>query len=155
MFKRVIPFLVAVFLFVSLAPMVSNAAEELNSDFNQVPIVNPEAKELTNNQQYETNLILPPGTDTWIMKAAAEDAAAKIPKKLKKSDDVVDLGKFKDKYGNTPVTKNSGEFKNGEWSIDKDTAGHTGYDGTVKKWKIKKNGNRIGSLNKDGKVIDG
>lgn len=61
-----------------------------------------------------------------------------IPKKLRKDGNTVDLGKFKDKNGNTPVNKNSGTFTNGRWSIDKDTAGHGG-----RKWKIKNNGKRV------------
>lgn len=46
----------------------------------------------------------------------------------------VDLGKFKDKHGNTPLNKNSGTFKNGRYEVEKDTAKHGG-----RKWKLKKN----------------
>jgi len=158
--KRVISSFViaAVLVFSGLSSTTSHAAEKeiekLNLDFNQAPIFNSQVEEVT-EPQYEARLILPPGIKYWVQKAEdAADAAAKIPKKLKKSDDVVDLDKFKDKYGNTPKTKSSGTFKNGEWTIDRDTAGHIGYDGSIKKWKIKKNGNRKGSLNKNGKVID-
>lgn len=71
-----------------------------------------------------------------------------IPSSLKKKNGNVDLGKFKDKHGNTPLNKHSGEFKNGRWSVEKDTAGHGG-----RKWKIKVGGQRIGSLDENGKVI--
>lgn len=71
-----------------------------------------------------------------------------IPKNLRKSSDTVDLGKFKDKNGNTPINKNSGKFSNGRWSIDKDTAGHGG-----RKWKVKHNGKRVVSLDSKGKII--
>ncbi|WP_044747356.1 hypothetical protein [Bacillus alveayuensis] len=57
------------------------------------------------------------------------------------------LGSFKDKHGNTPLTKNSGTFKNGKWS-EKETAGHGG-----RVWKLKKDGKRIASLDKNGKVL--
>lgn len=159
-FQRVISsfVIVAVLVFSGLSSSTSHAAEKeiekLNPDFNQAPVFNSQVEEVT-EPQYSARIILPPGIKYWAQKAAdAADASAKIPKKLKKSDDVVDLDKCKDKYGSTPKTKSSGVFKNGEWTIDKDTAGHIGYDGSLKKWKIKKNGKRIGSLNKNGKVID-
>ncbi|MCY8590185.1 MULTISPECIES: hypothetical protein [Bacillus] len=104
-----------------------------------------------------TKALVLPGV-TWSLKYMAkkdaEAAADSVPKKLKKSHDVVDLKKFKDKKGNTPVTKNSGTFKNGDWSIVKDTAGHIGYDGSKKKWKLYKGKNRKASLNGSGKIID-
>lgn len=97
----------------------------------------------------------------WVAASAeneAENALKEIPNKLKESgsDDTVDLGKFKDKNGRTPNDKNSGEFKStedGRFTVEKDTAGHTGYDGTTKMWKLFKNGKRIASLNKWGKVV--
>lgn len=73
---------------------------------------------------------------------------ATIPNSLKKSGNTVDLGKFKDKFGNTPLNKNSGTFSNGKWSVEKDTAGHGG-----RKWKIKNNGKRKASLDGKGKII--
>lgn len=73
---------------------------------------------------------------------------ASIPKHLRKDGNTVDLGKFKDKYGNTPLKKSSGTFKNGEWVIEKDTAGHGG-----RKWKIKKGTKRIGSLDGSGNIL--
>lgn len=71
-----------------------------------------------------------------------------IPKSLRKNGNTVDLGKFKDKHGNTPLNKNSGTFNNGKWSVEKDTAGHGG-----RKWKVKNNGKRKASLDGKGKII--
>lgn len=71
-----------------------------------------------------------------------------IPKSLLDSDGKVKLGSFKDKHGNTPLNKQSGTFKNGKWSVEKDTAGHGG-----RAWKLKKDGKRIASLDKNGKVL--
>ena len=71
-----------------------------------------------------------------------------IPKSLLDSNGYVELGSFKDKYGSTPLTKNSGTFKNGRWTIDKDTAGHS-----ERRWKLKKDGQRKASLDKNGKVV--
>lgn len=71
-----------------------------------------------------------------------------IPKSLLDSNGYVELGSFKDKYGSTPLTKNSGTFKNGRWTIDKDTAGHS-----ERRWKLKKDGQRKASLDKNGKVL--
>lgn len=99
----------------------------------------------------------------WIHKSSsssakdrADNAADKIPNKLKVDDKHVDLDDFVDKYGNTPKDKNSGTFRSKtdkRYTIEKDTAGHTGYDGTTKKWKINYNDKRFGSLNEEGKVI--
>ncbi|KIL48606.1 hypothetical protein KP77_22580 [Jeotgalibacillus alimentarius] len=85
-------------------------------------------------------------------KKAAEKAADTIPKNLKSSDMKVDLGKFKDKNGNTPKTKTSGTFTNGKWVITKDTAGHTGYNGSKKAWKIG-NPSRKASLDRSGNIV--
>lgn len=71
-----------------------------------------------------------------------------IPKSLLDSKGKVKLGSFKDKHGNTPLNKKSGTFKNGKWSVEKDTAGHGG-----RAWKLKKSGERIASLDKNGKVL--
>lgn len=91
----------------------------------------------------------------WVYQFAdATSASKKIPKSLKSGDMKVNLGKFKDKYGNTPKTKNSGSFKNGDWHIEKDNAGHLGYDGSVKKWKLYHGKGRVASLNKYGDVVD-
>jgi hypothetical protein len=88
----------------------------------------------------------------------AEGAADKIPNRLKSGKMKVDLGKFRDKYGNTPKTKSSGTFtdKNGDWYIEKDMAGHIGCNGEHKKWKIRKKDatKRTASLDKNGNVID-
>lgn len=64
------------------------------------------------------------------------------------SKDKVDLGRFKDKHGNTPLNKNSGTFKDGRYTVEKDNAGHGG-----RKWKLKKDGKRIGSLDSEGNII--
>lgn len=90
---------------------------------------------------------------TYLSKKNAEGAAADIPKRLKKSGMQVDLSKFKDKNGRTPANKSSGTFSNGKWRITRDTTGHLGYDGTKKAWKIG-DPTRVGSLNKNGYIID-
>ncbi|MED1437093.1 hypothetical protein P4U23_00485 [Aeribacillus composti] len=71
-----------------------------------------------------------------------------IPQSLLDSNGKVKLGSFKDKHGNTPLTNNSGTFKNGKWSVEKDTAGRGG-----RVWKLKKDEKRIASLDKNGKVL--
>lgn len=91
-------------------------------------------------------------------KDEAEKAAGRVSKKVKKkgSDDTIDLDQFKDKNGNTPNNKNSGTFVSQEdrrYTIEKDTAGHTGYDGTTKVWKLFLSGERIASLNSAGKIV--
>ena len=60
----------------------------------------------------------------------------------------VDLGQFKDKNGRTPLNKNSGTFKNGRYTVEKDTTGHGG-----RRWKLKKDGRRVGSLDGNGNII--
>lgn len=91
-------------------------------------------------------------------KQKAEEAAKDVSNSVKEkgSSDTVDLDQFKDKNGNTPRDKNSGKFtsqKDSRYTIEKDTAGHTGYDGTTKEWKLFRSGKRIASLNKNGKII--
>lgn len=71
-----------------------------------------------------------------------------IPNNLKKGNGDVDLGQFKDKNGRTPLNKNSGTFKNGRWSVEKDNTGHGG-----RKWKLKRDGERVASLDEDGKIL--
>lgn len=91
-------------------------------------------------------VIMPPAI-LWAIKQVEN----RIPQKLKSPNGNVDLGQFKDKYGNTPRTKSSGSFKNtkdGSWTVEKDTAGHGG-----RKWKLKQNGKRVASLDGNGKVI--
>ena len=95
---------------------------------------------------------------TYFAKKEAEEAAEKIPKKLKsKSDDMkVDLGKFKNKYGKTAKqTTSNPPFTNGNWYLEKDEAGHLGYNGEKKVWKLWKKGEkkRTASLDKHGNVI--
>ncbi|MED1947050.1 MULTISPECIES: hypothetical protein [Brevibacillus] len=87
------------------------------------------------------------------LKKAAEDVADSLPNDIMDDDITVDLGSFKDKHGNTPLTKSSGEFKNGKWTVEKDTAGHLGWNGEKKAWKLKKSGDRKASLDKDGVVL--
>ncbi len=90
----------------------------------------------------------------WIYeskKSDAEKASNSIPSSLKKNKDHVDLGKFTEKVRGSSKKKDP---KTG-WMIDPDKVGHKGYDGTEKKWKIlNKKGNRVGSLNAKGKIID-
>ncbi|SDZ68851.1 hypothetical protein SAMN05421736_1414 [Evansella caseinilytica] len=69
-----------------------------------------------------------------------------IPTSLLDGNGKVKLGSFKDKHGNTPLSKTSGTFKNGNLTIQKDTAGHGGR-------KLKKNGKRVASLDGSGKVL--
>ncbi|MEZ2661429.1 hypothetical protein [Aneurinibacillus aneurinilyticus] len=90
--------------------------------------------------------------------AKAKEAADEIPSSLKDGDMSVDLGKFKDKHGNTPLNKSGGTFKNGDWTLEPDNAGHLGYNGEKKVWKLKhprKNNSkgRVASLDKYGNVI--
>lgn len=80
--------------------------------------------------------------------------AFNVAKKYNVSRDIltdngyVNLGLFKDKHGKTPLNKNSGTFKKGRYTIEKDTAKHGG-----RKWKLKKDGKRVASLDGGGKVI--
>ncbi|CAI3561641.1 conserved exported hypothetical protein [Clostridium neonatale] len=97
----------------------------------------------------------------WQASGAAketENAIEEVPNKLKVKNkkDVVDLGKFKDKNGNTPKTKNSGTFTSTEdsrYTLSKDTSKHLGVDGSTKAWKLNKSGKRVASLNSDGKIV--
>ncbi|MFJ5766787.1 hypothetical protein ACIP9C_15655 [Lysinibacillus sp. NPDC093210] len=93
----------------------------------------------------------------YFSKKAAEKAADKIPNDLKSGDMQVDLGKFKNKHGKTAEqTTSSPPFTNGKWRLEKDTAGHIGYNGEKKAWKVWKKGasERTASLDKNGNVID-
>ena len=97
----------------------------------------------------------------WLHSSAkqeAQDAANSVSNrvKVKGSNDVIDLDQFKDKNGKTPKNKNSGTFtstKDNRYTIGKDTAGHTGYDGTTKVWKLFLSGKRVASLNANGKIV--
>lgn len=94
---------------------------------------------------------------TYIAKKTAEKAADKIPNSLKSGDMQVDLDKFKNKYGKTAKnTTSNGPFTNGNWHVEKDIAGHLGYNGEKKAWKLWKKGasDRTASLDKNGNVID-
>ena len=91
-------------------------------------------------------------------KKKAEDAAKDVSNTVKEkgSSDTVDLDQFKDKNGKTPKDKSSGKFtsqKDSRYTIEKDTAGHTGYDGTPKEWKLFRSGKRVASLNGNGKIV--
>lgn len=67
-----------------------------------------------------------------------------IPSRLKKDGKTVDLGKF-----NKKVRGRTAYEEDGGWTIEKDTAGHGG-----RKWKLKKpNGDRVASLDEDGKIL--
>lgn len=83
----------------------------------------------------------------WLSNSSKREIAkirASIPKRLRKKNGDVNLGKFKNKVkGKTSYKEEGG------WAIDKDTAGHGG-----RKWKLKdKKGNRIASLGKNGEVL--
>lgn len=83
-------------------------------------------------------------SDWFATRAEIADVKAKIPERLKSPNGEVDLGNFDQKV------KGKQQYKeDGGWSIDKDTAGHGGS-----KWKLKdKSGNRVGSLDENGKVL--
>lgn len=51
------------------------------------------------------------------------------------------------------LDRTSGTFKNGKWVITKDNAGHIGYNGNKKAWKIG-NPTRKASLDRFGNIID-
>lgn len=92
----------------------------------------------------------------WVARSKeqeAENAKNKVPSRLKKKNGNVDLGAFDRKVSGGKAVR----YKNGKtgWQIEKDTTKHRGYDGSVKEWKLlDRSGNRIGSLNGNGKVID-
>ena len=81
-----------------------------------------------------------------VAKLAAEikEAKEKIPERLKDEDGEVDLDNFDQKVNGKTAYK-----EKGGWTIEKDTAGHGG-----RKWKLKdKSGNRVASLDENGKVL--
>lgn len=90
---------------------------------------------------------------TWIYNTVsswfaqrAEIAAAKanIPSRLKDGNGNVKVGNFDQKVSGKTAYK-----EKGGWTIEKDTAGHGG-----RKWKLKnKSGNRVASLDGNGKVL--
>lgn len=90
---------------------------------------------------------------SWIYNAVAEwfatraeikAAKEKIPERLKDKDGEVDLDNFNQKVNGKTAYK-----EKGGWTIEKDTAGHGG-----RKWKLKdKSGNRVASLDENGKVL--
>lgn len=87
-------------------------------------------------------------TVTEWFETRAEIAAAKekIPSRLKGDDGEVDLSNFDQK-----VPGKNAKKEKGGWTIEKDTAGHGGS-----KWKLKdKQGNRVASLDENGKVLRG
>lgn len=90
----------------------------------------------------------------WIYqskKENAEKAKKAIPSSLKKKNGNVDLDSF------TVRVRGKNAYKDPKTGYikEKDTTGHRGYDGSVKKWKIKnKKGKRIASVNGSGKVVD-
>lgn len=85
----------------------------------------------------------------FAQKAIIQSVKKKIPNSLKKPNGDVDLGKFKDKNGRTPLDKKYGEFKNGRWTVEKDISNHGGN----RAWKLKDGGSRVGTLDKDGEVV--
>ena len=74
----------------------------------------------------------------------ADEAKKDIPERLKDGDGNVDIGKFKKK-----VKGKTAQEEDGGWQIEKDNAGHGGSA-----WKLKnKKGQRVASLDKNGKVL--
>lgn len=73
-----------------------------------------------------------------------------IPKKLLDSKGRVKVGDFKNKRGQNIKQTGSEPFKNSNWSIEKDNAGHGDT-----KYKLKKDGDErhYKSLGEDGKVV--
>ena len=77
-------------------------------------------------------------------RAEIKEAKEKIPERLKDEDGEVDLDNFDQKVNGKTSYK-----EKGGWTIEKDTAGHGG-----RKWKLKdKSGNRVASLDENGKVL--
>ena len=77
-------------------------------------------------------------------RAEIKEAKEKIPERLKDKDSEVDLDNFDQKVHGKTAWK-----EKGGWTIEKDTAGHGG-----RKWKLKdKSGNRVASLDENGKVL--
>ena len=77
-------------------------------------------------------------------RAEIKEAKEKIPERLKDEDGEVDLDNFDQKVNGKTADK-----EKGGWTIEKDTAGHGG-----RKWKLKdKSGNRVASLDENGKVL--
>ena len=77
-------------------------------------------------------------------RAEIKEAKEKIPERLKDEDGEVDLDNFDQKVNGKTAYK-----EKGGWTIEKDTAGHGG-----RKWKLKdKSGNRVASLDENGKVL--
>ncbi|KAG4098821.1 hypothetical protein H8356DRAFT_1424381 [Neocallimastix lanati (nom. inval.)] len=76
---------------------------------------------------------------------------AKIPERIRLPNGNVDLGKF------TIEVKGKKAFKEkGGYTIEKDNSGHGGHhnDDGGKEWKLKdKKGERVASLDKNGKVV--
>lgn len=77
-------------------------------------------------------------------RAEIKEAKEKIPERLKDENGEVDLDNFDQKVNGKTAYK-----EKGGWTIEKDTAGHGG-----RKWKLKdKSGNRVASLDENGKVL--
>lgn len=77
-------------------------------------------------------------------RAEIKEAKEKIPERLKDEDGEVYLDNFDQKVNGKTAYK-----EKGGWTIEKDTAGHGG-----RKWKLKdKSGNRVASLDENGKVL--
>ena len=73
-----------------------------------------------------------------------EDVRSKIPSRLKKPNGDVDLGKFTEN-----VRGRNAKKEKGGWEVEKDYAGHGGKTKKIKDPK----GNRVGSLDDNGKIL--
>lgn len=83
-------------------------------------------------------------TQWFQTRAEISEAKGKIPERLKDGNGEVDLGNFDQKVNGKTAYK-----EKGGWTIEKDTAGHGG-----RAWKLKdKSGNRVASLDENGKVL--
>lgn len=84
-------------------------------------------------------------SDWFAERAEIKAVEAKIPSRLKKPNGNVDLDQFNEKV------RGKQEYKeDGGWSIDKDRG--NGHGGS--KWKLKdKKGDRVGTLDENGKVL--
>lgn len=82
--------------------------------------------------------------DWFAQRAEINVVKANIPSRLKDENGNVKVGDFNQKVSGKTAYK-----EKGGWTIEKDTAGHGG-----RKWKLKdKSGNRIASLDENGKVL--
>lgn len=79
-------------------------------------------------------------------KSSVPSVANKVPKRLKKSQGYVNLGKFNRRLRNGVREERKG------WKIEPDNLGGRSHGGS--KWKLKdKSGKRVATLSGDGKIL--